>query len=58
MSPRTGRPKSDNPKSIIKRARMTDEDVRKLKHCSKSLGVSESEVMRLGIDKVYKGLKK
>ena len=58
MSPRTGRPKSDNPKSIIKRARMTSEDVRKLKYCSKSLGVSESEIMRLGIDKVYDGLKK
>lgn len=58
MSPRTGRPKSDNPKSIVKRARMTDENVRKLKYCSEALGISESDVIRLGIDKVYESIKK
>ncbi len=53
-----GRPYSNGAeKSITKRARMTEEDVAKLKYCCKRLGKKESEVMRLGIDEIYKTLK-
>lgn len=48
-----GRPTSE-PKTIIKRARMSKEDVEKLKKCSKTLNISESDVLRMGIEEVYK----
>ncbi len=57
MSPRTGRPKSENPKSITKRARMTVEDVEKLQYCCEKTGKSESDIIRLGIEMVYGELK-
>lgn len=47
-----GRP-TDNPKTIVKRARMSEEDVNKLKICCEVLGISESDVLRMGINKVY-----
>lgn len=52
-----GRP-TDNPKTIVKRARMSEADVEKLKVCCKVLNMSESDVLRIGIDEVYKKLKK
>jgi len=52
-----GRP-TENPKTIVKRARMSEEDVRKLKECCCVLNMSESDVLRMGIDKVYQELKK
>ena len=52
-----GRP-TDSPKVIVKRARMSEEDVNKLKECCTILGLSESEVLRMGIDEVYRKLKK
>lgn len=54
MSPRTGRPKSDNPKSTTFKIRFDEKDVDKLDYLSKKLDVSKSEVIRIGIDKVYK----
>lgn len=54
---RMGRP-TDDPKTIVKRARMSEEDVEKLKYCCKILGISESDVLRMGIDEVYQKLKK
>lgn len=56
VSPRTGRP-TDNPKTVVKRARMSEEDVLKLKKCCEFLKLSESEVLRLGIDRVYQECK-
>lgn len=50
-----GRP-TDNPKTIVKRARMSEADVEKLKICCQKLNMSESGVLRIGIDKVYKEL--
>ncbi len=47
-----GRP-TDDPKSIVKRARMSEDDAQKLKVCSEALGVSESDVIRLGINEIY-----
>ena len=37
MTPRTGRPKSDNPKRNSTRIRMTDEEVEKLKKSADAL---------------------
>lgn len=48
-----GRP-TDSPKTIVKRARMSKGDVEKLMICCKTLCISESDVLRLGIDEVYK----
>ena len=47
-----GRP-TDTPKTVVKRARMSEEDVTKLKICSEKLKISESDVLRLGIERVY-----
>ncbi len=52
-----GRP-SENPKTIVKRARMSEQDVEKLKLCCEVLGLSESDIMRMGIDEVYQKIKK
>ena len=51
-----GRP-TDNPKTIVKRARMSEEDVEKLKACCESLSLSESDVLRMGIDEIYQKIK-
>lgn len=55
-----GRPYSeaDKPKTIVKRARMSEEDVKKLRQCCNILGLSESDVLRMGIGEVYKKIKK
>lgn len=54
-----GRPYSNGAaKTTTKRARMTEEDVMKLKLCSEKLKRTESEVIRLGIEKIYLELKK
>ena len=51
-----GRPYSaGSEKSITKRARMTEQE--KLRFCCEQLGKTESEIIRLGIEKVYLGLK-
>ncbi|MCD8020852.1 MAG: hypothetical protein LUF92_15155 [Clostridiales bacterium] len=52
MSNRTGRP-TDALKTIVKRARMSEEDVRKLQTCSNYLNKSESDILRMGIEMVY-----
>ena len=52
-----GRP-TDSPKTIVKRARMSETDVEKLEECCKVLSASESDVLRLGIDKLYKKINK
>lgn len=57
MSPRTGRP-TDNPKSLSTRVRLSDNDVEMLEFCCKATGKKKSEIIRLGIEKVYKQLKK
>lgn len=51
-----GRP-TDNPKTIVKRARMSKDDVEKLGYCCKILGLSESDVLRMGIAEIYQKLK-
>lgn len=55
MSPRT---KSDNPKDTMIRVRMDKETVEKLEACAEALETTKSEVIRIGIDKVLKDIKK
>ena len=52
-----GRP-TENPKTIVKRARRSEEDVKKLRVCCEALNLSESDVLRMGIDEVYQKIKK
>lgn len=53
MSPRTGRPKSDNSKGTMLRVRIDEETVRKLEATSNELGITKSEVVRNGIENEY-----
>lgn len=53
MSPRTGRPLSDNPKNVRVETRMTKEDLEKLEYCCRITGKSRSEIVREGIEAVY-----
>jgi len=57
MSPRTGRP-TDDPKNTKVTIRMSDDDVEKLEYCSKVAGLSKTDVLRKGLDEVYKSLQK
>lgn len=56
MSPRTGRPTSE-PKAYIKSFRLSDNSLEKLKICKEKTGLSETDIIRKGIDLVYKDLK-
>ena len=53
MSPRTGRPKSDNSKGTMLRVRIDEEISHKLEITSKELGITKSEVVRNGIENEY-----
>ncbi len=53
MSPRTGRPHSDNPKQVRVETRMNKEELEKLEYCCRVTGKSRSEIVREGIDVVY-----
>ena len=57
MSPRTGRPKSNNPKRNDLRIRMTDDEIKILNICSEKTGLNKSDVIRLGIQTVYNDVK-
>ena len=56
MSPRTGRPKSDNPKDLQIKIRADKETVDDLEYCCKQGNLTKSDVIRLGIQKVKKDL--
>lgn len=55
---RTGRPVKDegNPRNNIKRLRMTDKEVEMLEYCCKHTGKTITEVLVLGVQKVYEEL--
>lgn len=56
MSPKKmGRP-TNNPKSNRESFRFSDEDIEKLEYCTKVTGKSKVDIIRIGIDKVYKEL--
>lgn len=53
MSPRTGRPKSENSKHYEIKVRATKEDREKLLYCCEKTGMTQYEVVIQGIDAVY-----
>lgn len=57
MSPAYGRPPSKDPKGHRESFRMSDNDMEKLNFCVSKTGMRKVDVVRMGIDKVYKELK-
>ena len=51
-----GRP-TDDPKTNVFQIRISDSDLQMLEICCKETKLSRAEVIRLGIRKVYDGLK-
>lgn len=58
MSPRTGRPKIDNPKSERLEIRLTKDDSVRLEKCAQRLGISRTEVLLRGLSFVESELEK
>lgn len=58
MSPRTGRPKSDNPKSERITVRLDNECSQTLKAYCEQEQVEKAEAIRRGIDKLKSDIKK
>ncbi len=56
MSPRTGRPKSDNPKDIQLKIRADKQTIEDLDFCCEKSSSTRSDIIRLGIQKVKKDL--
>lgn len=54
---RSGRP-TDEPKILSTRIRLSEKDVEMLNFCSDKTGKKKSEIIRLGIKKVYEELVK
>lgn len=52
MPPRTGRPKTENPKDIQLKIRADKQTIEDLDLCCEALGKTRSDVIRLGIQKV------
>lgn len=55
MSPRTGRP-TDNPKNTRLELRLSNDDATKLEYCCQKTGLSKAEILRKGLESVYKNL--
>lgn len=51
-----GRP-TNNPKTIQTRIRMSKEEAEKLEFCAREKNITKTEVIRLGINKVYQEIK-
>ena len=58
MSPRTGRPKSNNPKSTQLAVRLDNATLNKLDEVAKKNSETRVQTIRRGIDKLYSELKK
>lgn len=58
MSPRTGRPKAESPKSKELRVRIDKETEAALKELAAHYNVPVSVVVRMGIEKLYAEMKK
>ena len=58
MSPRTGRPPTENPKDRGYRLRVSDEDLQRLDYCAEVLGITKAEIIRQGIKQVYEEMQK
>ena len=51
MSPRTGRPKAENPKDIQLKFRADKQTIEDLDFCCEKLDKTRSDIIRLGIQK-------
>ena len=58
MSPRTGRPKSDNPKSEEIKIRATVSDKEMLKECCDKLQKTQYDIVMAGIKEIHAKIKK
>lgn len=58
MSPRTGRPKSENPKGTQLGVRLNDEQLEKLDAVSEHYKETRTDSLRRGIEKLYSEIKK
>lgn len=58
MSPRTGRPKSDNPKRKQLGVRLDKEELEKLDSVAEYYNETRTESIRRGIEKLYSEIKK
>lgn len=52
MSPRTGRPKSNNPKNVRLELRLTKEEANLIQECADRLNTSRTEVINRGVKKI------
>ena len=58
MSPRTGRPKSSNPKDIQLKIRADKQTIEDLEFCCEKTNLTRSDIIRLGIKKVRQEIDK
>ncbi len=56
MSPRTGRPKAENPKSVKMNIRISEQTARDLQECAEILNIPRVAVIEKGIRLVKAGL--
>lgn len=56
VKPRTGRPKSENPKDIQLKIRADKQTIQDLDFCCEKTGKNRSEIIRLGIERIKKDL--
>lgn len=56
MSPRTGRP-TDNPREKRIGIRVSEEEIEMISYCLKNSDMSQSDIIRLGVRKVYEEIK-
>jgi uncharacterized protein (DUF1778 family) len=57
VSPRTGRPKIDNPKGVQITARVDSETLKMLDKAAEHYKETRADTIRRGIKTVYKGIK-
>jgi len=57
LSPAYGRPPSKDPKWHRESFRMSDSDIEKINFCVEKTGMKKVDVVRRGIDLVYKEIK-
>lgn len=55
---KTGRPPIENPRQVQKRIRLTQSEADMLKECAEKLNTTQTDVVVMGIQKVYEGIKK
>lgn len=56
MPEKMGRPKSDNTKDTMIRVRVDAETERLIKECRDALGISMSDVLRLGVRAIHQSV--